>query len=831
MSTPAARPVVLRAGLFAAAFFLAAVVGDLLAIRHYAFTTFWPPAGLYLAALLLTPTREWPIFLGAAAAANFAFDLGLRHERVPPTVGFYLSNTAQAVAAAALVRRVAGGVPQFGRLRDVLALVGLGALAVPALAAFLGAGIVAGSSADFAFTTAWAMWWISNALGILSVTPLLVVWRRGDPRDTPVVPPHWVAESSILIGVLAIMIIVMRGGLAPTLPPRPYLVFPLLVWAALRLGPPGTAVALFGSTLLVVGVVVMNFVPDFDPHLPPAARVLQVQVFLCVVTITSLVLTAVVAEQRRAEHGLRDSESRLREAQAELFRREQALKALVENSPDVISRTGPDLRLRYVNPAVVRLVGRPAEECLGRTWGEVGLPAAAVRPWEEGCRAAFADGAEHSLEWQVQHGDEVRHYFVRVIPERGPDGIVESVLGIASDVSERMRVAQERHTLEGRIQQAQKLESLGVLAGGIAHDFNNILTSVLGYADLALLDLPVSAPARAHIEQLMIGARRAADLTHQMLAYSGKGRFVVQVLDLADVVREMITLLEVSISKKCVLKFRFADNLPAIEADPTQLRQVIMNLIVNASEAIGERSGVIAVSTGTMECDRAYLAGSYLDENLPEGTYVYLEVADTGVGMDEATRVRIFEPFFTTKFTGRGLGLAAVLGIVRGHRGAIKVYTEPGRGTTFKVLFPTVIGSVSPAAAPLAGSASGWRGSGVILIVDDEEAVRVLARSMLTRVGFTVLTAADGRQGVETFRAVAEDVRLVLLDMTMPHMDGEEAFREMRRIRPDARVVLTSGYNEQDATTRFAGKGLAGFLQKPFRFETLLTVLRKALGE
>ncbi|MBE7560041.1 response regulator [bacterium] len=255
-----------------------------------------------------------------------------------------------------------------------------------------------------------------------------------------------------------------------------------------------------------------------------------------------------------------------------------------------------------------------------------------------------------------------------------------------------------------------------------------------------------------------------------------------------------------------------------------------MNLIINASEAIGEASGVIVISTGAVECDRAYLAGSYIDEDLPPGLYVYLEVADTGCGMTPETLARVFDPFFSTKFTGRGLGLAAVLGIVRGHRGAIKVYSEPGRGTTFKVLFPASSRPVQNDAVRQPAAAR-WRGVGLILVVDDEETVRTLARRMLERLGFTVLVASDGQEGVEIFRQHADEVRAVLLDMTMPHMDGEEAFRELRRIRPDVRVVLSSGYNEQDATNRFAGKGLAGFIQKPYCLEDLCDVIRRALGE
>jgi CheY-like chemotaxis protein len=314
-----------------------------------------------------------------------------------------------------------------------------------------------------------------------------------------------------------------------------------------------------------------------------------------------------------------------------------------------------------------------------------------------------------------------------------------------------------------------------------------------------------------------------------MLAYSGKGRLVIQRLSLNAVIEEMAHLLQVSIGKTVAVKYNFAPDLPAVEADATQIRQVVMNLVVNASEAIGNKSGVITISTGVMHADRAYLTEAYTSVDFPEGDYVYLEVADTGCGMDAETMAKIFDPFFTTKFTGRGLGLAAALGIVRGHKGAIKISSAPGRGTTFIVLFPGLDRAISPAAEshepkPAPGN------SGTVLVIDDDDMVRTVTGRVLKQLGFTALLAATGSDGVDLFRKHAPTIVCVLLDWTMPPPSGEEVFNEIRRAKNDAAIILMSGYTEQEAMNRFAGKGLAGFLQKPYTPKDLRDKLMAALG-
>ncbi len=416
------------------------------------------------------------------------------------------------------------------------------------------------------------------------------------------------------------------------------------------------------------------------------------------------------------------------------------------------------------------------------------------------------------------------------------DNLSKGVTFTALDITERKRAAEERLSLERQMQQAQKLESLGVLAGGIAHDFNNILMAILGYSDLALQNLSSTHPARSNIEEVLKGAKRAAGLTRQMLAYSGKGRFVIEEIDVTELIDDMAHLLRTSISRKISLGVNLERDLPAIEADVVQMQQIVMNLITNAAEAIGELAGAIALSTGQMECTEEYLAQGLVatassDKGCPAGAYVYFEVSDTGCGMDEDTKSRIFDPFFTTKFTGRGLGMAAAAGIVRGHKGAMMLETTPGKGSTFRVLIPAVESRKENAAGQARPEAKNLHQheGGAVLVVDDEAMVRTLAADILGPRGFTVLTAADGLEALSVFREHASEIDCVLLDLTMPHMDGEACFHELRQIREDVPVILMSGYNQQQATQEFAGHGLAGFLQKPYQSADLMAKLHDVL--
>jgi CheY-like chemotaxis protein len=331
------------------------------------------------------------------------------------------------------------------------------------------------------------------------------------------------------------------------------------------------------------------------------------------------------------------------------------------------------------------------------------------------------------------------------------------------------------------------------------------------------------------VRNVLNGSQKAADLTKQLLAYSGKGRFVLEEVNINTLVKEMSDILRVALPKGVILEEEYGEGIPAISADRSQLAQVLMNLITNAGESIGTRSGTVTIETELVDADEDYFDGSEWHSKAEPGHYIKLSVTDDGEGMDQETRSKIFEPFFTTKFTGRGLGLAAVLGIVRGHDGTLRVRSNPGDGTTFDVLLPA---SEAPAQRATEAPSEFEKAElyGTALVIDDERSIRSIAKRILEMAGMEVLTAEDGPGGLELYEQNPNGFTVVLLDMTMPGMSGHEVFERMREITPDQCVVLSSGYAEQDAVSRFEGDQLSGFIQKPYKPTELVEAIERAIA-
>jgi two-component system cell cycle sensor histidine kinase/response regulator CckA len=515
----------------------------------------------------------------------------------------------------------------------------------------------------------------------------------------------------------------------------------------------------------------------------------------------------------------------LKEAELRLRTSEERFRGVFEHATVGIFQTAPDGRLLTANPAFARLLGYASAAQMLMEVQDVRRQLY-VHPESRDALVARALAGEVLVrspsEYRRRDGS-IMVGELTLAAVRDDRGQLVCLQGFIEDVTERRRMEEERRNLEQQVLRAQKLESLGVLAGGVAHDFNNLLTGILGNASFAREQLPPDNSLVPLLQQIEQAALSATDLTRQMLAYSGKGRFVVEPVDISAIVAGLDHLIRAAVPRTATLDLALAPELPYIEADAAQLRQVVMNLVTNAAEALVAQAGAVRVATGHGHGPDLVPPAATIDGAVPAGPAVFLEVTDTGCGMDAATRGRVFEPYFSTKFVGRGLGLPAVQGIVRGHRGAIALVTDPTHGTRVRVLLPTIAVPQPAEPAPPPPPAR----TATVLVVDDEEGVRSIARLALERHGFQVLDAADGRTALDVFAAHANAIDVVLLDVAMPELSGDEVCRELRRRRPDLRVILSSGYN--DGRAQHAGDGATAFLQKPYRVGTLIDTVRGVL--
>ncbi len=534
----------------------------------------------------------------------------------------------------------------------------------------------------------------------------------------------------------------------------------------------------------------------------------------------SVVFSRDISDIKRAESMQKESEARYR--------------VVSQMSVDLITEMDEDGRYQYVGHGSVEILGYTEAELI------------ALKPWAlihpEDCervRAQFGeqfilpfdtnrlDRTLHTIQARFQHKDGRWLWFETQGVTYPRDQGARRYLAVNRDVSERILAEAARREFEENMQRSQKLESLGVLAGGIAHDFNNLLTPIMGAAGLGLMELPKDSPVRARMQTIHRASKRAAALTNQMLAYAGQKPLRVEQIDLSSIVEDMRDLATSSVAGKTTIDLKLARNLPLVEGEAAQLSQVIMNLISNAAEALPEGKGRLSIRTGTISITH-HSSEILFAETMPLGDHVFFEVSDSGCGMDKETIDRIFDPFFTTKFTGRGLGLAAVAGIVRGHRGGIRVESEAGRGTTFQVIFPALAAKAA-IPGPETSANHTFKLHGIALVIDDDEGVRELASEVLLRAGMKVLTATDGHEGVKLFEHHADEISIVLLDRTMPSLSGADTFKAIHAIRANAKIVLVSGYSEERVTAELGSCTLAGFLKKPFEPEDLLKRVQEVL--
>jgi PAS domain S-box-containing protein len=503
---------------------------------------------------------------------------------------------------------------------------------------------------------------------------------------------------------------------------------------------------------------------------------------------------------------------------------EQEAKRLFEISLDLLCVASPEGYFLQVNPAFERVLGYSEEELTSKPMVEFIHPEDRDRTHEVLQKSKTDDVAAFTNRYICKDGSTVWLEWKSRSHHSG-----DLIYASARDITELKHTRLERDRLQTKFQQAQKLESVAILAGGIAHDFNNLLTTVLGNAGLMLMDLEQSNPLRDRIEAIQRAASTAADMCEQLLAYAGKGQFDVEAADLSDIVRETDHLIDATVSASTTVEYDLTEGLPAAELDATQVRQILMNAIQNASEALEDTDRPrIGIATGARDCTSSDFADMYLGEERPDGWYVYLEISDNGCGMTPDEVQRIFDPFFTTKFTGRGLGLAATLGIIRAHDGAVQVDTAPGDGTTFRFYFPAR-DTLQPFSRENDAVSVPKFDAETILVVDDEKEIRKLVERVLVSQDIGVLKAVDGDDALEAFAHHHEEISAVLLDVRMPGTNTKEVLRHIKDIAPDTPVILSSGYSEESSTEGLTETTCEAFLQKPYGPPQLLRTLSEIL--
>ena len=794
-----------RALALAAAYFVVAETGLRYATIGPSISPVWPPTGLAVAALVLLGPGYWPAILLGAFLANATTSIP-----VLAAAGIACGNTTEAMLAAYLLRSRAG---QHLALDDLLGVRTLVVVAAP---------IGALASATVGVTSLWlahvvpeagvwsalSLWWAGDYLGALVVVPVFLTWLTWLTGAGPTgvrIGRRAALELSLLVGGAVLATMAIFGGLLPAsllLPAQyPYLLFPFVIGAALRFGPRGASLLTMTVATLAVGYTARGGGPFVMQTVPSTDTALLL--YIGILAITGLSLGPATTRHERAERALREAN--------------QHLAAVIQSSPLAIYTLDPESTVRSWNRAAEALYGWPAEEVIGRPLPTIG------QDLEDHARLR-----DRVLRGEALRGVEVTrrrkdgtlvNISLSVAPLHDAAGQVTGMLSLAADITEMRQ-------LEVQYRQAQKMEAVGRLAGGIAHDFNNLLTAIIGTTALVLEDLGLESRARLDIQEIEKAAKRAAGLTRQLLIFSRQQVLEPRALDLNALVGNLEKMLHRLIGEDVELRTKPAAGLGAVRADPGQLEQAIVNLVVNARDAM-PKGGRLTIETADVELDRSYVAGHVPTQ---PGPYVLLAVSDTGVGMDGATKARLFEPFFTTKEPGRGtgLGLATVYGIVKQSGGYVWAYSELGHGTTFKIYLPRVA-ETAEAPESTTSPPTPVGGSETVLVVEDQEEVRKLTKRVLEARGYTVLAARNGAEALEIVAQHVNQIHLMITDVVMPGMNGREVARLACARRSDLKVLYVSGYTgEAVLQHRLLEPGVA-FLQKPFTPDVLARKTREVL--
>ena len=788
-----------RALVLAAAYFVVARIGLRYATIGPSISPVWPPTGLAVAALVILGPGYWPAILLGAFLANATTSIPIL-----AAAGIACGNATEATVAAYLFRSQAGQHPALDDLLSVRTLVGVAAPVGALASATIGvtslwlAGLVSGSGV----WSALSLWWAGDYLGALVVAPVFLTWAG--PAGAPI-GRRTALELHLLVGGAVLATMAMFGSLLPAslLAPAqyPYLLFPFVIGAALRFGPRGASLLTMTVATLAIGYTVWGGGPFVMQTVPSTDAALLL--YIGILAITGLSLGPATTRHERAERALREAN--------------EHLAAVIQSSPLAIYTLDPRSTVLTWNRAAEALYGWQAAELIGRPLPTIGHDVEDHgRLRDRVLRGESLRGVEVTR--RRKDGTSV-NISLSVAPLHDAAGRVTGMLSLAADVTEMRQ-------LEVQYRQAQKMEAVGRLAGGIAHDFNNLLTAIIGTTALVLEDLGLESRARLDIQEIEKAAKRAAGLTRQLLIFSRQQVLEPRALDLNALVGNLEKMLHRLIGEDIELRTKQATALGAVRADPGQLEQAIVNLVVNARDAMPQ-GGRLTIETADVELDRGYVAGHVPTQ---PGPYVLLAISDTGVGMDGATKARLFEPFFTTKEPGRGtgLGLATVYGIVKQSGGYIWTYSELGHGTTFKIYLPRVA-ETPEAPESTTSPPTPVRGSETLLVVEDQEEVRKLTKRVLEARGYTVLAARNGAEALEIVAQHPSKIHLMITDVVMPGMNGRELAQHARARRSYLKVLYVSGYTgEAVLQHRLLEPGVA-FLQKPFTPDVLARKTREVL--
>jgi PAS domain S-box-containing protein len=713
----------------------------------------------------------------------------------------FANDSLKALLAATLLRRLLPrrGI-RFDRLRDFWIYLAAAVVVAPALSGVVGAASWRARGGEF--WPAWRDWFFGDAIANLVLTPLLLClvldWRKFIKAR----PVRYLEGFATFSGLF----LAVQLNDPSALDLHDYIPVALLLLAAVRFGPAGASFSLAMMSMLWIAGSASQLaasVPD------GTARILSAQLFLIFIGIPTMSLSVLMEQQRRTEHSLRESETRFRN--------------MADNAPVMIWISGPDKLATFFNKGWLDFTGRGIEQELGHGW------TSGVHPdHRDACLSSYASAFDGRRVWQTEcqlrrADGEYRWILCHGAPRFAVDSAFDGYIVSGSDITD-LKSAQEASLAR------QKLESLGVLAGGIAHDFNNLLGGILATAEIAEVSKADGSFPDDEIQNIKTTSIRASGIVRQLMIYAGNEGSSVELVDLSLLVGEMLDLIKISVSKSAVLKTNLGKDLPTVLGNQSQIQQVVMNLVLNASDALAGRDGVITVTTSVGAAGGMPIFSS--TTGLRDGNHVILEVSDTGSGISKEAQAKIFDPFFTTKVTGRGLGLAVVQGVVRTHKGAIELTSVLGQGTTFRVLWPIADQEPDrpPSTGPTSISEPNTSSNGTVMVVEDEHVLRLSVAQMLRKQGLTVIDVDNGSDAVDLFRNHQKEINIVLLDMTIPGTSSETVVSEARRLRPNAKILLTSAYSREMVGPVAHSEQVKGFIRKPFQLGELVSLIRKTLS-